>query len=72
MINTHIDISYKEFIRWFHQSRISESTIFLTIFVMISFSTGKLRKNCFGPIRKVSQSEKNWWKKLVKQIGENT
>ena len=57
---------YNEFIRWFHQSRIPN----LRIFVMISFSTGKLRKkNCFGPIRNLfsfskAQTEKNWWKKI--------
>ena len=44
---------------------------------MISFSTGKLRKkNCFGPKRSLfsfstDQTEKNLWKKTVKQIGEN-
>jgi hypothetical protein len=43
---------------------------------MISFSTGKLRKNtCFEPIVRLfsfstAQTEKNSWKKLVKQIGE--
>jgi hypothetical protein len=44
---------------------------------MISFSTGKLRKkNCFEPIKNLfasstAQTEKNSWKKLGKQIGEN-
>jgi hypothetical protein len=49
----------------------------LRIIVLISFFTGKLsKKNCFGPIRSLftfstAQTEKNLWKKLVKQIGEN-
>jgi hypothetical protein len=50
---------------------------------MISFSTGKLRKNCCfiqwmlvavspRPISfSTAQTEKNWRKKLVKHIGEN-
>ena len=43
---------------------------------MICFSTGKLRKNtCFEPMRSLfsfstAQTEKNLWKKFVKQIGE--
>ena len=50
---------------------------FSQTFVMFSFSTGKQKKEtCFGPIRNLlffstAQSEKNSWKKLVKQIGEN-
>ena len=43
---------------------------------MISFSTGKLRKNaCFEPMRSLcsfstAQTEKNSWKKLVKLSDE--
>ena len=43
---------------------------------MISVSTRKLRKNtCFEPMRSLfsfptAQTEKNSWKKFVKQIGE--
>ena len=50
---------------------------FKRIFVMISFSTGKLRKiTGFGLIRSLfsfsnAQTEKNSWTKLGKQIGEN-
>ena len=48
--------------------------IFSWIFVMIYSSTAKLRKIMyFGPIRSLFSfsTEKNVWKKLVKQIGEN-
>jgi hypothetical protein len=44
---------------------------------MISFSTGKLRKETFfGPVRilfsfSTAQTEKNSWTKLGKQIGES-
>ena len=40
----------------------------------IYFSTGKLRKKCFGTIRRFFfqlLKLRNSWKKLVKQIGEN-
>ena len=43
---------------------------------MINFSTGKLRKKMFCTNKKLfsfptAETEKNSWKKLVKQIGEN-
>ena len=44
-------ITCNEFIRWFYQFPIPNFRIFLQIFVMISFSIGKLRKTYFGPIR---------------------
>ena len=49
---------------------------FLRILIMISFSTGKLRKiMCFELIRSLfsfstAQTEKNLWNKIVKQICE--
>ncbi len=49
----------------------------IEIFIMISFLTDKLRKkNRFGQIKSLfsfspAQTEKNSWKKFVKQIGEN-
>jgi hypothetical protein len=45
---------------------------------MVPFSTVKLEKNgCFGLVQwetfffPTAQTEKNWWKKLINQIGEN-
>jgi hypothetical protein len=44
---------------------------------MIAVLANKLRKkNCFGPIRSLfslstAQTDKNGWKKLVKEIDEN-
>ena len=54
------------------QLRVPKLQIFWRIFVMISFSTGKLRKkNCFGPIRKLRKIRgDDWWIKLVKTSDE--
>ena len=66
LCKTWYKISNNEFIRQFHQSRIHE--FLLCFFFQLA--------NCFGPITSsfsfwTTQTEKNSWKKLVKQIGEN-
>jgi hypothetical protein len=56
-----------------HEFRIYE----FLIFIMISFPTDQLKKKLLWTNKKVvfffkfAQTEKNFWKKLVKQIGEN-
>ena len=50
-----------EFIRWFHQSWIPNLWIFLTIFVMIFFSTAKLRNLFLFQLLKVRKFRgQNW------------
>ena len=69
--------SYKEFIRWFHQSRIPNLRFFLTnICHDFFFNWCTEKKNCLGPIKSLftfstAHTEKKSWTKLVKQIGEN-
>ena len=43
------------------------------MFIMISFSAGKLRKNLknVSDQKSTAQTEENLWKKFVKEIGEN-
>ena len=49
-------------------SPISNPRFFKRIFVIVSFSNGKLRKNCFGPIRKLLKLRKIREIKFVKNL----
>ena len=66
-----------EFIKWYHQSRIPNlRKNFMNICDDFFFNPANWEKMYFGPTRSLfsfstAQTEKNVWKKLVKQIGEN-